>query len=349
MGVTLEERSVPGYERVVAGKDPGRGLNALIAVHNSARGPACGGIRLLPYATPEEALNDVLRLSKGMSYKSALADIGFGGGKAVMMADPKAKSAELFRAMGEFVDKLQGQYIAAKDMNVASEDLLHVQEKTKHVLGIDCVPGSSGDPSPMTARGLFRSLEATVEHLTGSRNLEGLKVAIQGVGHVGYGYAQLLNEAGAELWVTDIDAKSVERAVKELGAHAVALEKIFDTPCDVFSPCARGAILSEATIPRLRCRAVVGAANNQLATEADGLRLHERNILYAPDYAVNSGGIINIFIEYRYGTYDEQKAREKTDGIYRTMKEIFARSREQKRPPFVVADQLAEERLRAKG
>lgn len=345
MALKIEDWKTDGYERVTYGEDAEAGLKAIVAIHNTTLGPSCGGIRLLPYATREEGLRDVLRLSKGMSYKSALAGIGFGGGKAVMFADPAKKSAEMMRAMGEFIDKLGGRYIAAKDMNVSSQDLLHVKERTKHVLGIEGVPGSSGDPSPVTARGLFRALEATVEHVTGSRNLAGMRVAIQGVGHVGYAYAEMLHEVGAKLWVSDIDADAVKKASSKLGATAVALEDIYDAGCDIFSPCARGAILNSKTIPRLQCRAVVGAANNQLAEPEDGFRLHERGILYAPDYAVNSGGIINIFIEYERGKYDEKAALKKTDNIYTAMKEIFRRAQDQARPAVLVADELAEERL----
>lgn len=347
MALSITEKKISGYERVIFGKDPERGLDAIIAIHHLGRGPACGGIRLLPYANSDEALTDVLRLSRGMSYKSALANVGFGGGKAVMIADPKAKHPQMFQAMGELVETLGGEYIAAKDMNVTSEDLLQVRNTTKHVLGIETVPGSSGDPSPMTAHGLFRALEATVDHLYGSRYLHGLKVAVQGIGHVGYRFAQKLFEAGAEVWVTDTDPEVVSRAGKELKAKSITLENIYDLPVDVFSPCARGAILNSSTVPRLKCRAVVGAANNQLATEVDGFRLHESHILYAPDYAVNSGGIINIFIEYENGKYEEAKAMTKTDGIFETMKEIFLRSKSSHRPPFVVADELAVERLQA--
>jgi leucine dehydrogenase len=250
--------------------------------------------------------------------------------------------------MGEFIDKLGGKYIAAKDMNITSEDLIQVQQRTRHVLGITGVPGSSGDPSPMTAHGLFRALEATVEHQTGKRSLSGLKVAVQGLGHVGYRYAEIIREAGAQLWVTDLNDAVVQKAKTELGATPVPMDAIYDQKVDVFSPCARGAVLNSKTIPRLHCRAVCGAANNQLATEEDGQRLHDRGILYAPDYAVNSGGIINIFIEYAHRGYDEAKALAKTDEIYPTMKEIFRRSQSQKLPPSEVADQLAEERLSGK-
>ncbi len=346
MALNIQEIKKQDFERVLLATEPRAGLSAIIAIHNTNLGPACGGIRMLPYASQQESLYDVLRLAKGMSYKSALAGINFGGGKSVIIGDPTKKSKDLFHAFGEFVETFKGKYIAAKDMNIDSLDLALVKEKTRHVLGVEGEVGTSGDPSPVTAYGIFRALEATVEFLTGSPKIEGLKVAIQGIGHVGYSLAEYIKKAGGEIWVTDTDMKTVEKAQKELGAKFVALEDIYDLDCDVFAPCARGAILNEVTIPKLKFKAIVGAANNQLATPQDGIRLHERNILYAPDYAVNSGGIINIFIESQ--GYDRNKALNKTEEIYRTMKEVFERSKKTGRPTFEVADQLAEERLYGK-
>lgn len=348
MALTLEEIRVPDYEKVVFCEDPSAGLSGIIAVHNTNLGPACGGIRMLPYASKDEAQNDVLRLARGMSYKSALAGIDFGGGKSVIIGDPSKKTPALFHAFGEALEKLGGTYIAAKDMNIDSSDLTEVKKRTRWVLGIEGEPGSSGDPSPVTSRGVFRSLEAAVEHFSGSRKLSGLKIALQGIGHVGYGLAEMAHQAGAELWVTDINPAALARAREKLNAHVVGADEIYDVECDVFSPNARGAVLNEKTIPRLKCKAIVGAANNQLLSPADGFRLHEKGILYAPDYAVNSGGIINIFIEYKYKRYDESKALTMADGIYDTMREIFRRARDKKTAPFVVADTLAEERLYAR-
>lgn len=341
-GFKTEEIHVPNYERVVYCESARTGLKAIIAVHNTNLGPSCGGIRLLPYASKEEALQDVLRLSKGMSYKSALAGIGFGGGKSVILCDPKGKSPELFQEFGRFVDSFQGKYIAAKDMNIESADLIEVRKATKYVLGIEGVAGSSGDPSPVTARGAFQAFRATVDEL-GADSFAGLRVAIQGVGHVGYGICELLHKAGAQLIVSDISQESCERAKQNFGARVSLGDKILDEPCDIFSPNARGGVLNQESIPRLKCRAIVGAANNQLLTPQDGMRLHERGILYAPDFAVNAGGIINIFVEV--GGYDQAKAFQMTDQIYHTMKEIFSRAKKTKQPPFVVADQLAEERI----
>ncbi len=281
---------------------------------------------------------------RGMSYKSALAGIGFGGGKSVVLCDPKKKNPELMRAFAEFVESFHGRYITAMDMNVSNEDLLEIRKVSRHVLGMQG-HGSSGDPSPVTARGIFRGLEATVEELTGSRSLKGLKVAIQGIGHVGYRFADLVVKAGGKIWVTDINPEALRRAEKELGAVVVESDALFELEVDILSPCARGAILNEKTIPRLKCKAVVGCANNQLATSEDGYRLQKRGILYAPDFAINSGGIINIFVEYE--GYNEARALEMADAIYQTTQEIYKRSKQSGQPTFIIADKLAEERLDA--
>jgi leucine dehydrogenase len=341
-----KELHIPGYEKVIFFDNPAAKLKAIIAIHNTALGPSCGGIRMLPYASDEEALNDVLRLSKGMSYKSALAGIGFGGGKSVIIADPESKTDILFKAFGECIQSFEGRYIGAKDMNVSAEDLKTVKKTTPHVLGIEGEPGSSGDPSPVTARGMYAALEATVEHLHGTKSLSGIKVAIQGIGHVGYSFAEAIVKAGAEIWVADPNGAACKKAAELLSAHVVGVEEMYDLKVDVFAPCARGAILNSNTIPRLKCEAVVGCANNQLAQDEDGLKLHRRKILYAPDFSINSGGIINIFVEF--GGYDPQKAFKKADGIYHTLKEIFARAQAENEPPFLIANKLAEERLYGK-
>lgn len=339
-----EELTVEGYEQVVYGEHRPTGMRSIIAIHNTNRGPSCGGIRLLPYLSREEATEDVLRLSQGMSYKSALAGIGFGGGKSVILAEPTLKTPQLLHAFGEFVDSFKGRYIAAKDMNIDTSDLAEVRKRTPHVLGVQGQPGSSGDPSPLTAIGVFRATEAVWEALEGTTSLRGVRVAVQGLGHVGYDYAQRLVKAGAKLWVTDIDPKAVRRAVSELGAVEVALEDIYDVDCDIYAPCARGATLNLRTIPRLKCRAIVGCANNQLETEHDGFRLVERGILYAPDFAVNSGGIINVFCEFE--GYDPKKATRLAEAVYDTTREILQRSKDTGKPPFVTAEMIAKERIR---
>ena len=339
-----ENISVDGYESVVYAEHTPSGMRSIIAMHNTNRGPACGGLRMLPYASREEAMTDVLRLSKGMSYKSALAGIGFGGGKSVLIGDPAKKTPAMLHAFGEFVESLNGRYIAAKDMNIDTFDLAEVRKKTKHVLGAEGQPGSGGDPSPLTAIGVFRAMEAAAETVFGARSFKGLRVALQGVGHVGYDLAERLHQAGAQLWVTDIDESAVAKAVKNLGAKAVSLDAIYDVDCDVYSPCARGATLNLKTIPRLKCKAIVGCANNQLETEQDGFRLVERGILYAPDFAVNSGGIINVFCEFE--GYNAQKAVRLAEAVYDTTREILTRSVKEKTPPFIVAEHVAEERMK---
>lgn len=343
MEFKTREINTEGYEKVIACEESSTGLNAIIAIHNTNLGPACGGVRILPYATFEEALNDVLRLSRGMSYKSSLAGIGFGGGKSVIILDPQKKTKELFYAFGDFVETLKGKYIAAKDMNINSQDLLDVRSRTKHVLGIEGDKTSSGDPSPVTARGAFQALRATAEEAFGSNGLNGLKLAIQGIGHVGYRFAELAKAAGCELIVTDISESQLKRAQSELGAKVVGPNEIYEVACDIFSPNARGGILNPETISKLKCKAICGSANNQLLAPQDGMRLHEKGILYAPDYAVNAGGIINIFCEL--DGYKEARAFAMADKIYGTMKEIFLRAREKKIAPFIMADTLAEERL----
>ncbi|MFM8315089.1 MAG: Leu/Phe/Val dehydrogenase [Deltaproteobacteria bacterium] len=343
MALNIKELKQEGFEQVFFAQDSAAGLSAIIAIHNTQLGPACGGIRMLPYASQQDALYDVLRLAKGMSYKSALAGINFGGGKSVILGDPKSKSKSLFHAFGDFVETFKGRYIAAKDMNIDSPDLASVKEKTRHVLGVEGEPGTSGDPSPVTALGVFRALEATVEFLHGTKKIDGIRVAVQGIGHVGYALAALIKKAGGEVWVTDTNKSVIEKAQNELGAKFIPLEEIYDLDVDIFSPCARGAILNKLTIPKLKVKAVVGAANNQLETPEDGIRLHQKGILYAPDYAVNSGGIINIFVESQ--GYEESKALKKTDEIYLTIKEVLNRSKARNQPTFKVADELAEERL----
>jgi leucine dehydrogenase len=339
-----EDIKTTDYEKVVYGEHKPSGMRCIVAIHNTNRGPACGGLRMLDYKTRDEAMNDVLRLSKGMSYKSALAGIGFGGGKSVLIGDPAKKTPAMLQAFGEFVETLKGRYIAAKDMNIDTLDLAEVRKKTNHVLGAEGQPGSGGDPSPLTAIGVYRAMEAASEVAFGKKGLTGTKVSLQGLGHVGYDLAERLHKAGAELWVTDIDPKAIEKAVKNLGAHAVALEAIYDADVDIYSPCARGATLNVKTIPRLKCRAVVGCANNQLETEQDGYRLVERGILYAPDFVVNSGGIINVFCEYE--GYDPVKANRLAEAIYDTTRDILKRSLQSSKPPFVMAEVIAQERIK---
>lgn len=345
MALKTERLNIPGYEQVVYGEDPTTGLRAIISVHQTKLGPACGGVRLLPYKDRDEALEDVLRLSKGMSYKSSLAGIDFGGGKSVIIANPKDKTPELFKSMGEFVESLGGKYISAKDMNVTSEDLLVIKSVTSHVIGIDGQAGSGGDPSPVTARGVFRGIEASLEEKFGSKGMKGRTFAVQGLGAVGFDLCTMIHSSGGTLVVTDVDPVNLKKTVEATGASEVAPDSIYDVDCDVFVPCARGAILNPDTIGRLKCTVVSGAANNQLLTDDIGYKLHESKVLYAPDYLVNAGGIINVFVEL--GGYDKDRALKLADGIYDTLKKVYQRSAQEGAPPFIVANKLAEERINA--
>lgn len=331
--------------------DEQSGLKAIVAVHNTNRGPALGGCRMWNYRSDEEALRDVLRLSKGMTYKSALANIDLGGGKSVIIGDPRQhKSEALLEAMGRCLESMGDRYIAAEDSGTSVADLKVMSRHTNNVagiterIGIDGKP-CNGDPSPATAYGTFVGLQAAVKHKLGQQDLRGLRVAIQGVGNVGFRLAQHLAAAGAELYVTDIHQEQVARAVSELGAVEVGAEQILSLDVDVLAPCALGAVLNDASIPQIKAKVIAGASNNQLAsTEHDAL-LREHDILYAPDYAINAGGIIDIFYE-RVG-HDHRKVLAHIESIGDTLDEIFRRADQQDRPTGEIANELAEERFMA--
>jgi leucine dehydrogenase len=329
--------------------DEETGLKAIIAIHNTNRGPALGGCRMWHYASDEEALRDVLRLSKGMTYKSALANLDLGGGKSVIIGDPrKHKSEDLLAAMGRFLERTGNQYIAAEDSGTSVPDLQVMNRFTCNVAGvtertgIDGLP-CNGDPSPATAYGTFIGLKTAVQYKLDRKDLNGLKVAIQGVGNVGYRLAEHLHAAGAELFVTDIHEEQVQRAVAELGATAVSQNEILSLDVDVIAPCALGAVLNDDSIPMIKAKVVAGASNNQLASQRHDLMLRERGILYAPDYVLNAGGIIDIFYE-RVG-HEHTKVRAHIETIADTLTEIFSRADEQDRPTGEIANELAEERF----
>jgi leucine dehydrogenase len=334
------------YGEVHLKLDKATGLKAIVAVHDTRLGPALGGCRFIHYDTDEAGIVDALRLARGMTYKAALAGLPHGGGKSVIIR-PKAHfdRVALFRAFGEFLQDLRGHYITAEDSGTGLEDMEVIRSVTKHVTGVDPAHGGSGDPSPFTALGVRRGIEAFVKFKLGKDKLAGIHVAVQGVGHVGYHLCRELKEAGATLSVADVDPLKVERAVRELGAKAVSLEAIFDVDCDVFAPCALGSALNDETIPRLKATIVAGAANNQLAEPRHGDDLHARGILYAPDYAINAGGLVNVAQEV--AGYDADKARTKTLKIYDTMWDIAERSKKLNAPTHKVADIMVEERLAA--
>ena len=337
------------HEQVVFVSDDKSGLKAIIAVHNSNLGPALGGCRMWPYASEEEAVRDVLRLSRGMTYKSAMANLKLGGGKSVIIGNPRThKTPELLAAFARALEQLNGRYIAAEDSGTSVADMKYMTQFTQHVAGIHDKPSDagtrSGDPSPATAYGSFIGIKAAVKERLGRDSLDGLRVAVQGVGNVGFDLARQLKEAGAQLWVTDIHREALVQAGKELGATVVAPDEIFGLDVDVFAPCALGAILNDSTIPQLKATIVAGAANNQLAEARHGLELMKRGILYAPDYVINAGGIIDVYHE-RIG-FERAALIRHIEGIRDNLMEVFERAREEERPTAEVADAIAEERFR---
>lgn len=332
------------HEQIVFCHDADSGLQAIIAVHNTHRGAALGGCRMWPYLNEEEALRDALRLSRGMTYKSALANLPLGGGKAVIIGDPRRdKTREKLLALGKFIERLAGAYITAEDSGTTVADMEVIGERTRFASGVAKGDEHGGDPSPSTAYGTFVGLRAAVRHRLNTDDLRGLRVAIQGVGNVGFHLGRYLRDAGAELHITDIHAGHVERAVSELGATPVDPGIIHALDVDVFSPCAMGGVINDDTIAEITAPIIAGAANNQLATSAHGLQLRERNILYAPDYVLNAGGIIDI--AYQHSGGDKAAMRRHIEGIAATLEEIFGRARAENRSTHQVADELAEERF----
>ncbi|MDG3065553.1 Glu/Leu/Phe/Val dehydrogenase dimerization domain-containing protein [Thauera mechernichensis] len=337
------------HEQVVFVSDDKSGLKAIIAVHNSNLGPALGGCRMWPYASEEEAVRDVLRLSRGMTYKSAMANLKLGGGKSVIIGNPRTqKTPELLAAFARALEQLNGRYIAAEDSGTSVADMKYMTQFTQHVAGIHDKPSDegtrSGDPSPATAYGTFIGIKAAVKEKLGRDSLEGLRVAVQGVGNVGFDLARQLKAAGVQLWVTDIHREPLLQAGKELGATVVAPDEIFGLDVDVFAPCALGAILNDSTIPQLKAKVVAGASNNQLAEPRHGVELMKRGILYAPDYVINAGGIIDVYHE-RIG-FDRAALLKHIEGIHDNLMEVFERARKEERPTGEVADAIAEERFK---
>ena len=332
-----------GHEQVVFCSDPQSDYRAIIVIHNTALGPAVGGTRFWSYAGEEEAVIDALRLARGMTYKNAVAGLPFGGGKSVIIGDNKRPDREkIFRAHGRFIESLGGRYIAGEDVGTSTTDIGYARMETSYVGGLE---GKSGDPSIMTAHGVYRAMQASAKHRWGSDELSGRRVALQGCGHVGYNLARELHEAGAKLIAGDIDAESVNRVVSEFGAEAVEPEVIYDVEADIYAPCALGGIINDETILRLKVEIVAGAANNQLLEARHGAMLEERGILYAPDYVANAGGVINGVCIELLG-WDHSRTRDKVREIYGAMLEVFELAREQGIPASEAADRLAEQRLK---
>ncbi|NNJ73399.1 MAG: Glu/Leu/Phe/Val dehydrogenase [Enterobacterales bacterium] len=334
----FKQKDYDDHETVVFCRDPHAGLTAVIAVHSTVLGPAVGGCRMWTYDDDDQALTDALRLSRGMTYKNAMAGLPFGGGKAVIVGDAKTqKTPELFKAFGRFMNQLNGAYITAEDVGISPSDMTIVNTVTDHVSGLE---GKSGDPSPLTARGTYQGIRAALKYKHGKDDLNGIRVSVQGVGHVGYYLCELLHNAGAELVVSDVNQDCLDRVVAEFNATVVTVDEIFDADVDVYSPCALGASLNDDTISRLKCSVIGGAANNQLAEDRHGQMLQDRGILYCPDYVINAGGIINISFE---GDYSRAAAEQKVDQIYDTLMRIFERSSQEGTPTNLIADTIAQE------
>ena len=329
------------YGAVHMGRDAASGMRCIVAIHDTRLGPAIGGCRFLEYDNERDAVVDALRLARGMTYKAALAGLPHGGGKTVLMRPKRLfDRAAIFRAFGRFIEGLGGQYFTAEDAGTGIEDMEVLRGVTKQVVGTG---GGSGDPSPFTALGVRRGIEACVQLKLGRDSLSDIHVAVQGVGHVGYQLCKELHEQGAQLSVADVDPLKAERAQREFGAEVIANENIFDVECDVLAPCALGSALNDDTISRLRAAVVAGAANNQLAEPRHGDDLNARGILYAPDYAINAGGLINVALELE--GYDAARARERTMLVYDTIYQIGDRSLQSGTPSYRVADLLVEEKL----
>jgi leucine dehydrogenase len=331
------------HEQVSYWYDPVSGYRGIIAIHSTALGPGLGGTRVWDYASDTEALVDVLRLARGMTYKAAVAGLDLGGGKAVILgAPPPAAREAVFRAHGRHVESLGGRYLTAEDVGTSPADMAHVARETRYVTGL---PGRSGDPSPVTALGVFRAMQGGAKFVWGRDGLAGRTVAVQGVGHVGYALCGLLHADGARLVVTDVDAARVRRAVTDFGARAVGVDAIYGVDADVFAPCALGAVINDRTLRVLRAQLICGGANNVLAEERHGDAIERRGIVYVPDYVANAGGIINIYQEVAGWTAEQSHA--KAGEIYETALRVLAIARDERIPSYRAADRLAEQRLAA--
>ena len=337
----FNELNFDNHEQVVFVCEPKSGLKGIIAIHNTNLGPAMGGCRMWNYASEAMAINDVLRLSRGMTYKNALAGLPLGGGKSVIIGNPKTdKTPALFEALGEALERLRGRYITAEDVGTSPQDMAHVAIQTGYVAGL----GAGGDPSPYTALGCFVGAQAAVKHHLKRDTMEGLTVAVQGLGNVGYDYARRLHVAGAKLIVADIDRAALERAREEFGAEIVPTDSIYDVQADIYAPCALGASLNPDTLSRLKAGIVAGAANNQLATAGVGELLRQKGILYAPDFVINAGGIIKVCYEYLHKPDADVEAH--VQEISDTLAQVFTRADREGLPTSVVADEMAEARFK---
>lgn len=332
------------YEQLIFCQDKNSGLKAIICIHDTTLGPALGGTRMWNYATEEEAIEDAIRLGRGMTYKNAAAGLNLGGGKTVIIGDPlKDKNEEMFRAFGRFIQGLNGRYITAEDVGTTVADMDLIHEETDFVTGISPAFGSSGNPSPVTAYGVYIGMKAAALEAFGDDSLVGKTIAVQGVGNVAYTLCKYLHEEGAKLIVADINQEAVQRAVNDFGATAVEPNDIYSQEADIFAPCAMGAIINDNTIPQLKVKVVAGSANNQLKEERHGDELEARGIVYAPDFVINSGGVINVADEL-YG-YNNERAMKRVETIYDSISKIYEISKRDNVPSYIAADRMAEERI----
>src|SRR5690554_5099494 len=332
------------HEQILFCNDNATGLKAIIAMHNTVLGPALGGTRMWMYRNEMEALNDVLRLSRGMTYKNSISGLNLGGGKAVIIGDSKSMKTEpFFRRYGRFIETLNGIYITAEDVGTSTQDMVWVNQETNHVCGL---PGKSGDPSPITALGVYVGMKACAKLRYGNDSLAGKKVAVQGAGHVGQYLMQHLHKENADIYVTDIDQSALLKAANDFGAKVVGVDEIYDIDMDIYAPCALGATVNENTLSRLKCSIIAGSANNQLEDEnLNGRQVLEKGIIYAPDFALNAGGVINVYAEVK--GLSPEWALEKAEGIYDTVYQIIRRSADEQIPAYAIANKIAEERIAA--
>ncbi len=345
--ISFERLYSEGHEEVVFFSDPSCNLKAIIAIHDTTLGPALGGTRMWPYSSTEDAVEDVLRLSKGMTYKASISGLNLGGGKAVIIGDPqKDKSEALFRSYGRFIESLNGRYITAEDVNISVKDIEYIFTETSNAVGVAKIHGGSGNPSPYTARGVLRGMEASCARVWNNKSLKGKTVSLQGVGSVGSHLGEMLNKLGAKVFFTDLNPSNIKNFKEKIpSAEFVELNNIYDLDVDIYAPCALGATINDDTVERLKCKIICGAANNQLADESHGIILREKGILYAPDYMVNAGGLMNVSIEFE--GWSEEKAVRMVDTIYDTTMEVFGISEKQNIPVYQAANILAESRIEA--
>ncbi|MFM7662751.1 MAG: Glu/Leu/Phe/Val dehydrogenase dimerization domain-containing protein [Bacteroidota bacterium] len=342
----LSQMLAMGHEQIVFCHDEETGLKAIISIHSTILGPSLGGTRMWMYDSEIEALNDVLRLSRGMTYKNSISNLNLGGGKAVIIGDSrKMKNRAFFKKFGEFVNSLSGKYITAEDVGISPQDMSWVSEETKYVVGL---PGKSGDPSPVTALGVYMGIKACAKIQFGSDSLNGKKIAVQGVGHVGEYLVGHLAKEGAEIYISDIYQETLTRVSKKYKAHVVSPDDIYDIDMDIYAPCALGATVNDETLKKLKCSIIAGAANNQLKNEIiHGKAVMEKGIIYAPDYAINAGGVINCFSEVH--ELSREWALTKSEEIYQTIFNIVNRSKNENLPTYKIANMIAEERIKNVG